>query len=232
MRPSALILSFLVLLLCFSQSFALTVFDPQNYTQNLLTATRQLKAIEQRIQQLANEAQMLINMEKQLRQLGQSLAEPINAKLRELQGLIQKAKGLALSIDELEEKYNSLFPDAYEQTLQRDQRVQLAKTRWEHRLASFKAALGIQATIFKQVEEDSTRLKSFQLQSKQAIGTTSAIQAGNELLALNVKQLLQLQTLLATQGRAEVLNKAEQASSEAEARATFQKFIGSKDETQ
>ena len=40
---------------------AITVFDPANYSQNLLTAVRSLQQISNQIQQLANEAQMLVN---------------------------------------------------------------------------------------------------------------------------------------------------------------------------
>ena len=39
----------------------LLVFDPSNYSQNLLTAARSLQQIQNQITSLRNEAQMLIN---------------------------------------------------------------------------------------------------------------------------------------------------------------------------
>ena len=39
-----------------------TVFDPWNYRQNILTAVRSLTEINQQIDQLRNEAQMLLRM--------------------------------------------------------------------------------------------------------------------------------------------------------------------------
>lgn len=42
------------------------VFDPSNYAQNILTAARTLQSVNQQIQQLQNEARMLVNMGKNL----------------------------------------------------------------------------------------------------------------------------------------------------------------------
>ena len=42
------------------------VFDPSNYSQNLLTAARSLQQIQNQIKSLQNQAQMLINQAKQL----------------------------------------------------------------------------------------------------------------------------------------------------------------------
>src|SRR3546814_19777565 len=46
--------------------FGGVVFDPSNYAQNILTAARTLQSVNQQIQQLQNEAQMLVNMGKNL----------------------------------------------------------------------------------------------------------------------------------------------------------------------
>ena len=53
-----------------------------------------------------------------------------------------------------------------------------------------------------------------------------AQQAGNELLGLNVKQQLQLQTLIATEQRAHGLERARTLASEEEARLRFKSFVG------
>ena len=51
-------------------------------------------------------------------------------------------------------------------------------------------------------------------------------QATNQLLALSIKQQLQIQTLLAAQGRAEALSGANNAEAEEEGRAAFTSFLG------
>ena len=42
------------------------VFDPSNYSQNILTAARTLEQINNQIRQLQNEAQMLMNQARNL----------------------------------------------------------------------------------------------------------------------------------------------------------------------
>ncbi|MCB8835537.1 P-type conjugative transfer protein TrbJ, partial [Escherichia coli] len=42
-------------------AYAIIVFDPSNYAQNVLQAARALQQINQQITSLQNEAQMLIN---------------------------------------------------------------------------------------------------------------------------------------------------------------------------
>ena len=205
---------------------ALTVFDPANYAQNLLTAARTLQSVEQQIQQLANEAQTLLNMEKNLASLGDTIAPDLIKKLNTIRGLLDKAKGLTLNIKQLETAYGKLYPNSYETARSMDETLRTAQERWDTRLASFKASFGIQAQILDNIENDTTQLNALMSRSQDAIGAKSAIQANSEILALNVKQLMQLQTLLAVQGRAVSLEQSEQAANQEEARAYLKRFIG------
>ena len=63
--------------------------------------------------------------------------------------------------------------------------------------------------------------------SRSAAGALEAVQAGNELSALSVKQSLQLQSLLAAQTRAETVARARDLATESEARQRFRTFLGS-----
>ena len=62
--------------------------------------------------------------------------------------------------------------------------------------------------------------------SRDAVGALEAVQAGNELTALNVKQALALQGLLAAQYRAETTKRARDLAAEEEARQRFKTFLG------
>lgn len=55
-----------VSLLTVQPASALTVFDPSNFVQNTLTAVRTLEQINNQINQLQNEAQMLMNRARTL----------------------------------------------------------------------------------------------------------------------------------------------------------------------
>ncbi len=62
--------------------------------------------------------------------------------------------------------------------------------------------------------------------SSGAVGALQAQQAGNELLALQIKQSLQAQALMATQARADALRNVEQQESAEASRERFTRFIG------
>lgn len=214
------------ILLFYKPASALTVFDPTNYAQNLLTATRSLTNIENQIKQLANEAQMLVKMDKNLLKQPSSINQNLQGKLEEIQELVNKAKGLALKVEETRDTYKRLYPEQYEEALTLDKGVKLAQERWDTRLNAFKRSMGLQAQIAENVEEDTTHLKDLLQKSQNSEGNLQALQTGNELLALNVKQLLQLQILLSSQGREQSLTEAENASKAEESRLYFRKFIG------
>ena len=90
---------------------SLTVFDPANYGQNLLTAARNLQQINNQVRQLANEAQMLINQAQNLTQLPTSIATELQASLQQVNGLMQNAQGLAYDVTRIDQEFRRLFPE-------------------------------------------------------------------------------------------------------------------------
>ena len=62
--------------------------------------------------------------------------------------------------------------------------------------------------------------------SQGATGALQAAQAGNQLLALQSRQLSDLAALIATQGRAQALEAADRAAIRADAKARFARFLG------
>ena len=65
------------------------------------------------------------------------------------------------------------------------------------------------------------------LRSQSSVGALQVAQAGNELAALNVKQALQLQALLAVQHRADSADRLRGVVAEEEAPSAFRSFVGS-----
>jgi P-type conjugative transfer protein TrbJ len=115
---------------------AITVFDPWNYKENLLTAIRSLTEIENQVKQLTNEAQMLMKMDLNLEQLGSSVAGDLKDSMGEIKSLLDQANGIAMDVKETEDKIKDLFPDDYATALTNDQSLSQAKTRWDETLTS------------------------------------------------------------------------------------------------
>src|SRR5436309_10872860 len=70
----------------------IVVFDPSNYSQNILTAARTLDQINNQIKSLGNEAQMLINGTRNLTSLPSSVVGQLTSKINEINNLIAQAK--------------------------------------------------------------------------------------------------------------------------------------------
>ena len=203
------------------------VFDPSNYAQNILTAARTLQSVNQQIQQLQNEAQMLINMGKNLSSVDFPQLDALKQKLAEIDRLMGRAQAIDFKVDELDDKFTRLFPDDFSAALRSDDRVRNARSRLDASMDAFRQTMTVQAQVVENVRDDTQVLAQIVAKSQGAEGSLQAQQATNQLLALSAKQQFQLQHLMAAQFRSEAVEQSRRATQVAEARAATRKFLGS-----
>ncbi len=216
----------LVIGLAPTASHALTVFDPLNYEQNLLSAIRALDTVENQIRQLQNQAQALARMDRNLLPQSGSIGPQLQTTLSSLRAQVAQGEALALTVRETDAAYQRLFPTAFSEALTGNEAIGAAKSRWDEAYASFKRAALLQGHVTESVGNDGRLLDEILGRSQSAVGALQASQAGNELAALGVKQTLQLQTLIAAQYRAETTERARSIVAQEEARQRFQRFLG------
>jgi len=84
----------------------------------------------------------------------------------------------------------------------------------------------IQAQVSRNLNDDEGALADLVGQSQSATGALQAMQATNQLLALQAKQSIQTQLLQLTQDRAASLELARQAAATERAREVRQRFLG------
>jgi type IV secretion system protein TrbJ len=204
----------------------ITVFDPNNYSQNLLTAARTLQQINNQIQSLQNEAQMLINQSKNLSRIDFPQLDGLRERLAQIDRLMGQAQGIDFRIDQLDERFRQLYPQDFDQALRRDQRVARARDQLDTAMAAFRQTMGVQNGIVDNVRGDSQALAEIVARSQGAEGSLQAAQATNQLLALATKQQLQIQTMMAAQFRAESIEQARRGQIEREARESTRRFLG------
>src|SRR3546814_17506165 len=77
-----------------------TVFDPSNYSQNLLTAARTLQQVNNQIQSLQNEATMLINQAKNLSRIDFPQLQAITQNLQQIDRLMGQAQAIRFQVSE------------------------------------------------------------------------------------------------------------------------------------
>jgi len=205
----------------------IAVFDPTNYAQNILQATRALQQVNNQIQSLQHEAQMIQNMATNLKHLDVTAILKLNKDLDAINQLMSQAKGIAFTLSQTQAAFKAQYPAAYSQAMTGQQFAAQAQTRWQSAMDAYQQTLMVQAQISQSLQADAGTLNELLAASDGSEGSLQAQQAANQLIALTAKQQMQIATLMAAQYRAEALDAARKAQGEAAARAATHKFIGS-----
>jgi len=207
----------------------LTVYDPANHIQSILTAARALEEIQQQVEQLQNEANMLINQARNLEQMGVSSAPEMQAMIVRIRSLIDRAQGMAFEINATETAWARDYPESYA-ALDNDAMIVNARLQWRNARNALGTAIAMQSEVISLGEEDATTLARLLGESQGAAGNLDVLQAGNELVGLSIAQGLRTQQLLAAQARAESLDRARALEEAEAARVRTQRFLGQEPE--
>ena len=195
------------------------VFDPSNFVQNTLTAIRTLEQINNQIRQLQNDARNLAS-------LPFNAVGRLRANLATTQRLIAQAKGLAYELATMDRDFARLYPEQYAATISGDQMYRDAQERWKNTLQGLQTTVRMQAQASQNLGEDEGVLADLVSQSQSAVGALQAMQATNQLLALQAKQSIQVQRLQITQDRAVSLELARQTAAVERGREVTRRFMG------
>jgi len=206
---------------------ALPVIDVADVAENVLVAARALEQINNQVQELQNQANMLANQRLNLTRLNYSAIGGITTDLQQIGNLINQAQGISFNVQSVQTLFARYYPQSYGNSASIPQLVTDAQTRWQNARDAFQQTMLVQSQIAQTVQTDTAKLSGLVSASQGAVGSLQAQQATNQLLALSIKQQLQVQSLLASQGRAQALNDANNAEAEEEGRAAFTTFLGS-----
>ncbi|WP_352479124.1 P-type conjugative transfer protein TrbJ [Mesorhizobium sp. M0045] len=203
---------------------ALIVFDPSNYTQNVLTAARSLQQITNQITSLQNQAQMLINQGRNLASLPFSSLQQLQQSVQRTQQLLNQAQNIAFDVQKVDQmfqqKYGSVSLSASDEALVAD-----ARSRWRNTVGGLQDAMRVQAGVVGNIATNRTQMAALVSSSQSATGALQAAQAGNQLLALQAQQLADLTAVVAANGRAQALTDAERAAAAEQGREQRRRFL-------
>ncbi len=205
----------------------LPVIDISVLSQNVLEAARLLQQIDNQLQSLQNQATMLENMARNLTSLNFSTLNQLTSPLQQISQLVNQAQRIAFTVNATESAFAQLYPQQYASSTSTNQLLADAQSRWQNSMAAFQQTLTMQAQSAQNVSADTDTLSSLVSASQSATGNLQALQANNQLVALSIKQQLQIQTLMATQYRAEALQQAGDAEAKEEAQSQLTNFLGS-----
>lgn len=206
-------------------SAQISVFDPANYSQNLLSAARALQQINNQIQSLQNQATMLANMAKNLRSVDFAELSELERTLQQIDRLMSRAEGIEFDTARIDAQFRQIFPEgARQQDVAAS--IATAQTRLDTARSALRHTLGVQAQVVSNVRDDAETLAAIVSRSQGAEGALQAAQATNQLLALTAKQQFQIQNMMAAQFRADAIERARRLQAERDARAATARFIG------
>jgi P-type conjugative transfer protein TrbJ len=203
------------------------VFDASNYVQNVLEAARALQQINNQIQSLQNEATMLTNMGKNLQSLNGSSLNSIVSDLTQISTLMNQAQGISFNVNASQTAFAQTYPQSYAASTTSGTLAGDALKRWQDAMAAFHQTLTVQSQVAQNVQTDTATLSQLVTASQGAVGNLQVSQATNQLLALSIKQQLQIQSMMAAQYRASTLEQGRNAESETQSQTAFSNFIGS-----
>lgn len=211
-------------------SFASTaqwaVFDVANFSQNLLTAARELQQIDNQIRQLQNQAQMLTNQGRNLKRLDVNTLSQLLTTLASTNRLIAQAQGLTFNVAQSQATFARLYPSSYKASVSNRRMLQDAQARWQTSVAALQTATQVQSQSAQNLLADQGTIGTLVTQSQGADGALQATQATNQLLALLARQAIQAQQLQITQDRANALEQARQTATQAQSAQIRARFLG------
>jgi P-type conjugative transfer protein TrbJ len=202
------------------------VYDPSNYAQNVLQAARALQQINNQITSLQNQSQMLLNQAKNLTGLPYSSLQTIAQSLARTQQLLNEAQRLGYDVNQIDQAFQRLYPQGYTGASSSQQLVSDAKERWQNSQDAYQDALRVQAGVVGNLDTTRTETDALVSSSQSAVGALQAAQAGNQLVALQTRQLADLTAVIAAQSRAQSLAGARTTANQDQAREQLGRFLG------
>lgn len=176
------------------QAHAITVFDPANYAQNILQASRALEQTHNQIQQIEQTARMLAQNPLQL-------SPEIARDISQARQLFSQAQGIAFDLAKVDQDFRQLYPQQWSDMNLGDLVSQSNQWLAQDR-QSLQNAMQAEARAAEALGQSQAQIDRALQSSSGAEGQTGAIQASNQLLGVNASELLQIHALLIAQGRA------------------------------
>ena len=201
----------------------IAVFDPSNYSQNLMTAANTLKQIDNQLTGLQNQTQMLLNQARHLTSLPTSLLNDIDRTFTQTQNLLKQVDRIAYDVQAIEQTFQKYQNFSVSQSDQ--QLIDGARDRWQTSVSAFLHAMSVGATTVNNLPATQSQTSTLVGASQSAVGVLQVSQAGNQLLAVQARQLADLTALVAAQGRAQSIEQARQTAGEDQAREQVRRFL-------
>jgi len=200
------------------------VYDPTNFSQNVLTAARELQQVNNEIQSLENQATMLINQAKNLASLPYSSVAQLETSITRTEQLLTQAQRIAYDVTTIDQAFTQVYPQSYAGSTD-PQLMADAQTRWQNARAAYQDSMHVQAGVVQNLDTARTQINALISSSQSASGALQAAQSGNQIMGLAAQQLADLTGVIAAMARAQSLDGAARLESKAQAQQQLSNFL-------
>ena len=177
---------------------ATIVFDPANYSRNIMTDIQTLRSNINEAQQIANQMTQIANEYRNLVNLPQSVLASFANQYSELIGMVQNISGLVNDVQHLESNFQAMFPDFRLKTSFNGRDMVNGLDAWRtHLNGSVTDSLKTGAQTLRSLPAAQQNLNGLVGQSDTAAGALQAMQAGNQISAEVAAQLVQMNAQMA-----------------------------------
>lgn len=201
------------------------VYDGAAHVQTVLIAARELQQVNQEAQSLLNEATMLENQARNLANLPLSVLAPLEQSIQQTEQIVGQAQGLSYNLTSIDQAFTQTYPQALGSPASAAQMTVDAQTRWQNARGAYQDGLRVQTGAVQNLDATRSQIDSLVTSSQAASGALQAAQSGNQLTALQTRQLADLTAVVTAMGRAQALEGARQVESEEQGRAQLANFL-------
>ena len=227
---SALITALLAIAPVLQAGATVPVIDIANLSQNVLTAARTLEEVNNQITQIQQGIAMLENEARNLTSLPFSVLADLQSSMGQIDQLMGQAQSLTYNVQQVQAQFQQLYPNYQSANFQGNVTqaglLADANARWQASVNTFQHTMEVQSQIVASIPADQEDLSALVGQSQASVGALQAIQASNQLLALQARQLSATQDLIAADARAQAANAMQNAEVQSAAAADWQRFYG------
>lgn len=178
---------------------AMIVFDPQNFSHNIMTDIQTLRSNIHEATQIANQMTQIANEAKNLTTLPYSVLQSFASQYGELISVVQGISGLVNDVQHLEANFQAMFPDFSQKTSFTGNDMVTGLAAWRtHLNGAVTDSMKTGAQVLRGLPASQQELNNLLQQSQGAVGALQALQSGNQIAAGVAGQLLQLNAQMAT----------------------------------
>jgi P-type conjugative transfer protein TrbJ len=174
---------------------------------------------------LQNQAASLTNQARNLQSLPYSSLSAIDQSIAETNSRLTAAQRISYDVGTIDQTFDATYPATYSGSASSQRLIADARTRWQNALAGYQDAMRVQAGVVANLHETHAQLDALVSASQSATGALEVEQSGNQLVALQTRQMTDLTAMIAAMARAQSLEGARTVESQEQADAQRTRFL-------